>query len=110
MIRFAETTPNFAVGQLVRHLRYNYRGLIVGVDSHCRADQAWYLANRTQPDQCQAWYHVFVDGGGTTTYVAESNLASDPSDAAVDHPLVVEFFTRTQDGRYQRNDRPWVGW
>lgn len=110
MIRLAETAPKFDVGQLVRHSKYGYRGVIVAVDLHCRADQSWYLANRTQPNQCQPWYHVLVDGGGNTTYVAESNLAIDLSGAAVDHPLVAEFFLGMEGIRYLRNDRPWAGW
>ena len=110
MIRFADTEPKFAPGELVRHKRYGYRGVVVAVDPRCLADHQWYTSNRTQPDQNQPWYHVLVDGGATTTYAAESNLEADVSGEPVDHPLVNEFFAAFDDGCYVRNDHPWPGW
>ena len=109
MFKFAETVPEFAPGALVVHRRYGYRGLIVSVDPRCMADDRWYLANRTQPDQNQAWYHILVHDSVTVTYAAESNLLPDPGDQKVNHPLVDRFFFRTPGGRYQRNDSPWPG-
>jgi len=110
MIRFAETEPHFSVGQLVRHRRYGYRGVVVAVDERCMADHNWYMRNRTQPDQNQPWYHVMVDGSATVTYAAQSNLSADASREPIDHPLINEFFSGFCGGRYQRNDRPWMGW
>ena len=110
VIRFAETEPKFSPGDLVRHRRYGYRGVVAAVDIRCQADHEWYMSNRTQPDQNQPWYHVLVDGTATTTYAAENNLTDDPSSEPVDHPLVADYFTGFIDGRYERNDRPWQGW
>ena len=110
MIRFAETQPKFAPGELVCHRRYGYRGVVVAVDARCQADHQWYMSNRTQPDQNQPWYHVLVDGAATATYAAESNLAADPSGDPIDHPLVGEFFYEMSNGRYVRNEQPWQGW
>lgn len=110
MIALAETVPRYKTGQIVRHLRYKYRGVIVSVDSHCQADDQWYYSNRTQPDQNQAWYHVLVDRTGGVTYVAESNLREDDRTAEIEHPLVPLFFDGFCQGCYQRNDRPWQGW
>ncbi|MEM8865790.1 MAG: heat shock protein HspQ [Planctomycetota bacterium] len=110
MIQIATTVPRFAPGDLVVHQRYRYRGVVVAVDEHCRADSSWYLKNRTQPDQSQPWYHVLVHGGGQTTYAAQSSLATDSSGEPIDHPLVEEFFTEFVGSKYRRNDRPWPGW
>lgn len=109
MFKFTETEPKFGPGTLVVHRRYGYRGLIVSFDPRCMADERWYLANRTQPNQNQAWYHVLVHDSAMTTYAAESNLLPDPSGEEVNHPLVDEFFFRSPDGQYQRNDCPWPG-
>lgn len=106
----AETGPRFEVGQLVRHRRYGYRGVIVARDEVCRADESWYRSNSTQPDRNQAWYSVLVDGSEQITYAAESSLLPDASRDPVSHPLVDEFFTRDGAGAYRRNDRPWPGW
>jgi len=105
-----EAGPRFEVGQLVRHRRYGYRGVIVARDEACRADQSWYRSNATQPDRNQAWYSVLVDGSEQITYAAESSLLPDASGDPVSHPLVDEFFTRDGAGSYRRNDRPWPGW
>ena len=110
MIRFAETQPLYEPGQLVRHRRYGYRGVVVAVDPRCMADANWYLANRTQPDQNQPWYHLLVNGKATCTYAAQSNLEADDTAEPIEHPLVPEFFADFCQGRYERNDREWEGW
>jgi len=102
--------PGLAVGQRVRHRRYGYRGLVVAVDETCRAPEEWYLSNRTRPERDQPWYHVLVHDSANTTYAAQENLAPDPGDEPVEHPLVPRFFTRRVDGEYVRNDVPWPGW
>lgn len=90
----------FRIGQLVRHLRYGYRGVVFDVDPECQADEAWYQSNQTQPPRDQPWYHVLVDGADHTTYVAESNLEPDPSEAEVRHPLVRRIFATFHGGSY----------
>ena len=110
MIRFADTDAAFVPGEIVRHRRYGYRGVIVAVDPRCQADAQWYMSNRSQPDQNQPWYHVLVDGAATATYSAQCNLETDPTGDPVDHPLVEQFFDGYSKGRYQRNDMVWSGW
>ena len=106
----AETTEAgqlFATGQLVRHRRYDYRGVIVAFDLTCQAQDEWYFANRTQPDRYQRWYHVLVHGSQQVTYAAQTSLQADDSGHQVIHPLVERFFSSFEDGRYVRNDEPW---
>ena len=91
----------FAIGQIVHHRRYQYRGVIVAADSGCTATEAWYTRNQTQPRRGQAWYHVLVDGG-RETYVAEENLEPTTDARPVDHPLIKQFFPTYQGGRYYR--------
>ncbi len=107
MIAPASSQPRFRAGQLVRHVRYGYRGVIVAVDTHCKADDAWYESNQTQPARNQPWYHVLVDGSRQTTYAAETSLEADPSGQPVDHPLVDLFFSAFDGQSYVRNDRAW---
>jgi heat shock protein HspQ len=101
---------SFDEGALVRHRRYGYRGVVVAFDACCRADDAWYGANRTQPDRNQPWYHVLVDGAAHATYAAQENLERDPAGRPVEHPLVSRFFSAFQHGAYVRNDEPWPAW
>ena len=107
---FDDEVPLFAPGQVVRHRRYGYRGVIVDFDMRCLADDEWYSANRSQPQRDQPWYHVMVDGSTAITYAAQDNLLADDSSQPVDHPLVEQFFERMQRGRYERNDEIWPGW
>ena len=100
-------SPKYTPGDLVCHVRYYYRGVVVAYDSRCMADENWYQSNNTQPDKEQPWYHVLVHESGSITYPAESSLALDESGEEIVHPLLEQFFGDFADGRYQRNDIPW---
>lgn len=107
MIAPVSLPPLYVPGQLVRHRRYGYRGVIVDVDRHCRASQQWYESNQTQPDRSQPWYHVLVHAATHTTYAAQTSLEPDPSGDPIDHPLVPAFFSDFDGQAYQRNEREW---
>lgn len=106
----SDPVPRFAPGELVKHRRYNYRGLVVDFDLRCRANEAWYQKNRTQPERDQPWYHVLVDGSTVVTYAAETSLEEDTSGQPVHHPLVPRLFDAFEGGRYERNGVAWPGW
>ena len=89
----------FHPGEVVHHLRYDYRGVIVERHATCQAADEWYQKNQTQPRRDQPWYHVLVDGG-PTTYVAEENLEPDSSGRPIEHPLIKRFFASFHAGRY----------
>ena len=91
----------FKVGDIVHHKRYDYRGVVIEHDASCRADEAWYQKNQTQPNRDQPWYHVLVDGGAST-YVAQGNLEPDGSKAPISHPLVSRAFSSYYEGRYYK--------
>ena len=103
-----EPSPaRFRPGELVRHRRYGYRGVVVELDLTCQADDDWYRKNRTQPDREQPWYHVLVHGSNQVTYAAQTSLMPDPAGEPVAHPLVEAFFDGFAEGYYLRNARPW---
>ena len=107
MIMDRRAEPKYQIGQLVRHVRYGYRGVVVELDLACAADDAWYRNNRTQPKREQPWYHVLVHDASNSTYAAETNLEADPSEEEINHPLIDRFFYRFENGFYVRNDQPW---
>ncbi len=91
----------FAVGDVIRHQLFDYRGVIFDVDARCLAGDDWYDAMaRSRPPKDKPWYHVLVDGGAHTTYVAERNLRLDDSGKPVQHALIDRFFDRFENGRY----------
>ena len=95
----------FPVGMVVRHTLYQYRGVIIAADPCCQAGDQWYLANKTQPDRNQPWYHVLIhDSSGMSAYAAHSSLEADPSGEPIDHPRIGCYFGDFREGVYLRNE------
>ena len=96
----------FQVGEIVHHLRYDYRGVVVGYDLTCQADDTWYefqiKGKSYEPTRQQPWYHVLVDGASHQTYVAQQNLEPGDSSQPIDHPLVDRVFLSFLGGRYYK--------
>ncbi len=98
----SEADCKFSIGQLVHHLRFNYRGVIVDVDATFQGTDAWYeQMAESRPPKDRPWYHVLVDKAEHTTYVAERNLKPDPLDEPIEHPLLNSFFSGFDNGRYR---------
>ena len=96
----------FAVGELVHHKLFDYRGVVVDVDATFQLTDEWYqMVARSRPPKDKPWYHVLVHGAVHTTYVAEQNLEADSDDAPIMHPLIPRFFTRYENGHYVRDSR-----
>ena len=97
---------HFAVGQVVRHRLFDYRGVVVDVDATFQQSEEWYEeVARSRPPKDAPWYHVLVHDADHTTYVAERNLEPDPDASPIQHPLLERFFEAFEDGRYRRAER-----
>ena len=91
----------FAIGRVVRHLRFGYRGAIYDVDPVFLGSEEWYeQVARSRPPKDKPWYKVLVDGGTHQTYVAERHLEYDDSGEPVAHPFVDYVFERFENGAY----------
>lgn len=58
----------------------------------------------------QPFYHVLVDdrdgrSPGNVTYVAQENIVTSRGQSEVEHPLIDEYFTGFEDGRYVPKDK-----
>lgn len=96
-----ETKAKFGVGQVIWHVRFHYRGVIVDVDPEFRGTNEWYdQVARSRPPKDKPWYHVLVHGAEHSTYVAERHLQLDDSGEQISHPALGRFFDRFFDGRY----------
>ncbi len=99
----------FRVGHIVHHVRYGYRGVVVGCDTTCQADDAWYAfqikGKGYKPTKQQPWYQVLVDDSDSQTYVAQQNLEPGDSSQLINHPLIFSFFASFHDGRYHKPSR-----
>ena len=95
-----DQTCKFTIGQLVHHLRFDYRGVIVDVDATFQGTEEWYeQMAKSRPSKDQPWYRVLVDKAHHITYVAERNLEPDETQEPIQHPLVDEFFSSFENGR-----------
>jgi heat shock protein HspQ len=95
----------FGIGQVVRHRKYPFRGIIYDVDPVFANTEEWWLAipEEVRPRKDQPFYHLFAENAETeyVAYVSEQNLLPDTSGEPVRHPQVDEMFTRARDGGYQ---------
>lgn len=99
----SEQKARFHVGQLVHHLRFGYRGVIVDVDPQFQLSEEWYEeVARSRPPKDRPWYHVLVHEADQMTYVAERHLEPDLSGAPVRHPLLSEYFSGFENVEYQQ--------
>ena len=100
------TRAQFAIGNLVHHRLFDYRGVIVDIDPNFQSTEEWYEAvARSRPPKDKPWYHVLVHESMNSTYVAERNLELDTGAIPIKHPMLEHFFSRFENGRYIGDDR-----
>jgi len=94
----------FAIGQIVRHRIYPFRGVIFDVDPTFANTEEWWLAipEAVRPRKDQPYYHLLAENEQTTyvAYVSEQNLLPDESGKPVRHPQVAEVFGELQGDHY----------
>lgn len=92
----------FCIGQIVQHQMFDYRGVIIDVDYKFLGTEQWYeQVARSRPPKDQPWYHVLVGDAILQTYVAERNLEGCEECISINHPLLDQYFTGVEGGRYQ---------
>ena len=95
-------SARFAIGDIVHHKLFDYRGVVVDVDPRMMLSDEWYEAvARSRPPKDQPWYRVLVHDATHETYVAERNLEADDTELPIRHPAIEHFFTGYSDGHYQ---------
>lgn len=91
----------FTVGQIVRHKRFGYRGVVYDLDSEFSGSEEWYeYMAKSRPPKDAPWYKVLVDEAAHETYVAERNLEFDDDPAPIRHPAVADMFEGLDNGAY----------
>jgi heat shock protein HspQ len=100
-----ESIAKFGIGQVVKHRRYPFRGVIYDVDPVFANTEEWWLSipEELRPRKDQPFYHLFAENAETeyVAYVSEQNLVPDTSGDPVRHPQVEETFDRDDDGVYR---------
>ncbi len=95
----------FAIGQVVRHRFYPFRGVIFDVDPVFDNTEEWWLSipEEIRPRKDQPYYHLLAENAETeyVAYVSEQNLMADDSGQPLRHPKVLELFMESENGHYQ---------
>ncbi|MBF0158924.1 MAG: heat shock protein HspQ [Magnetococcales bacterium] len=93
----------FSIGQIVHHNLFDYRGVVIDVDSCYQGDDQWYdRMAATRPPKNKPWYQILVHDSDVEAYVSEKNLESDMLQEPVEHPLVPYFFECFENGVYKK--------
>jgi heat shock protein HspQ len=95
----------FAIGDVVRHRIFDFRGVVFDVDPEFANSEEWYEAipEELRPSKDQPFYHLLAENSESTyvAYVSQQNLAPDESDEPVEHPAIATMFEGLENGRYQ---------
>ncbi|VVT14524.1 DNA-binding protein [Sphingomonas sp. EC-HK361] len=94
----------FAIGDVVRHRLFDFRGVVFDIDPVFANSAEWYEAipEKLRPAKDQPFYHLLAENAESSyvAYVSQQNLVSDDSDEPIDHPAIAGLFTGYEDGRY----------
>lgn len=94
----------FAIGEVVRHKMFDFRGIIFDVDPVFTNSEEWYQAipEALRPSRDQPYYHLLAENAESSyiAYVSQQNLVRDESDEPIDHPAIATMFDR-EGGRYR---------
>ena len=95
----------FAIGDVVRHRLFGFRGVIFDVDPVFANTEEWYAAipEDVRPTREQPFYHLLAENAESSyvAYVSQQNLLHDDSDEPVDHPAIGDMFDQFDEGRYR---------
>jgi heat shock protein HspQ len=80
----------FAIGQVVRHRVFPFRGVIFDVDPQFANSEDWWLSipEDVRPHKDQPFYHLLAENEDSSyvAYVSEQNLLPDDTGEPVGHP------------------------
>lgn len=107
--RIVESSPvahaRFAIGDVVRHRMFDFRGVIFDVDPVFANSEDWYNAipAEVRPHRDQPFYHLLAENGDSSyvAYVSQQNLLGDAEAGPIDHPSVGELFEEFAGGKYK---------
>ena len=98
-------SARFAIGDVVRHKMFDFRGVIFDIDPVFANSDEWYesIPKDIRPRRDQPFYHLFAenDESNYVAYVSQQNLLADPDGGPVEHPEVSQLFEAFSKGRYK---------
>lgn len=103
------TNAKFAIGQLVRHRIYAFRGVVFDVDpTFSNTEEYWQsIPEDVRPTKDQPFYHLLAenDESSYVAYVSEQNLEPDDTGMPIGHPQTSLIFESFHAGQYKLKPR-----
>lgn len=100
-----KTHAKYRLGQVVRHRKHPFRGVVFDVDPEFANTEEWYdaIPEDSRPSKDQPFYHLLAENDQSyyVAYVSEQNLVPDRSGEPVDHPDLNDMFGDFEDGAYE---------
>jgi heat shock protein HspQ len=95
----------FAIGQVVKHRVFPFRGVIFDVDPEFANTEEWWQAipEEIRPRKDQPFYHLLAENAESeyVAYVSEQNLLPDHSGEPLRHPQIPDVFEQDDSGGYR---------
>lgn len=95
----------FAIGDVVRHKMFDFRGVIFDVDPVFANSEEWYEAipQDLRPSREQPFYHLLAENEDSSyiAYVSQQNLLQDEDGGPIDHPSLAQLFEDFDGERYR---------
>ena len=94
----------FSIGDIVKHIHFDFRGVIYDVDFKFSNSEEWYqsIPKNVRPRKDQPFYHLLAENDDVTyeAYVSEQNLLVDDSEEPIKHHLINEIFSGKKGSSY----------
>jgi heat shock protein HspQ len=99
-----KSCAKYHLGQVVRHRKHPFRGVVFDVDPKFSNTEEWYdaIPEDSRPSKDQPFYHLLAENDQSyyVAYVSEQNLLPDYSGEPVTHPDLPDLFGDFEDGHY----------
>ena len=102
MIVMNTQLAKFAIGQVVRHRVFPFRGVIFDVDPTFANTEEWW---NSIPEEIRPRLLAENDESAYVAYVSEQNLLPDDTGEPVGHPHTALIFDGFEDGHYNMRPR-----
>ena len=93
-----KTDAKYHIGQVLRHRKHPFRGVVFDVDAIFSNTDAWYdaMPEDARPNKDQPFYHLLAENSDSeyVAYVSEQNLLPDDSGEPIRHSQVAEIFIK----------------
>ena len=95
----------YAIGDVVRHRIFDFRGVVFDIDPVFANSDDWYesIPEELRPAKDQPFYHLFAENAENSyiAYVSQQNLVSDEAASRLITPPCRSCSARFSDGRYR---------